>query len=192
MIQVVKRIEEKPKIEKGYYPVDKTKPVKLDLGSGLNQMPEEDGWIHQDSHEAKGIEIVSDWKNIPLESGVVDIIRLGDVIEHIKPWEIDIVMKEWNRIMKIGCKCHLTTPNFLYSCQEFYLGKMDYNTAQQNLYGDRANFECTHYLTYTFESLKEILEKYGFGEIDFSESPGMSETSTAWWIVANFIKIKNI
>jgi predicted SAM-dependent methyltransferase len=186
MIEEIKIEQTKPV----YYPVDKTRPVKLDLGSGLNQMAHSDGWIHQDGSPANGIEIVCDWENIPLESGVVDVIRLGDVIEHIPGWRLDVIMREWNRIMKIGCECLATTPNFDYSCEMYYKKKMTYHEAQQNLYGDRANYYCTHYLTYTFESLKLVLEKYGFGNIDFSGSPGLP--STAWWIVAKFNKIKDV
>jgi predicted SAM-dependent methyltransferase len=176
--------------ENGVYVIDKSQPVKLDLGSGLNQMPHEDGWIHQDVSSANGIEIVCEWKKIPLESGIVDICRMGDIIEHIFPDDKDTILKEWNRILKIGAKVHLTTPNFDYSCREYTLGRMTLHEAQQNLYGDRMNQWSIHWGTYTLLTLRETLEKYGFGEIDFSESPG--EKNCPWWIVANFIKINNV
>jgi len=178
-----------------YYKVDKSKPVKLDLGSGLNlykgiNNDELEQWIHQDGDKAYHVEIVCDWRDIPLESGVVDEFHSSDTIEHIPPWDKDVILKEWNRIMKIGCKVHLATPNFNFSCIQYATGKMTLQEAQQNLYGDRAGFYHVHYETYTVETLTETLEKYGFGELDFSESPGFP--GTVWWIVVHCKKVRNV
>lgn len=176
------------------YKIDKSKPVKVDLGSGLNYYKginnDEIGqWIHIDGDPAPHVEIVCDWVNIPIESGVVDELHSSETVEHIPPWDHEKTFTEWNRVLKIGGVFFGTTPNFNWSATQYAMGKMDYDTAQANLYGDRAGYHHVHYQTYTKETLTLLLEKYGFGEIDFSGSPGLP--NTAWWLVFTCKKIKN-
>lgn len=177
------------------FEVDKTKPFKLDLGSGLNlykgvNNDELEEWIHLDGDSAEHIEIICDWNKIPLENECVDFLHSSETIEHIPPWDKDTTLREWNRILKIGCECIFTTPNFDYSCIQYATGKMSLHEAQQNLYGDRAGYHHIHYGTYTMETLMETLEKYGFSDIDFSGSPGSSDLP--WWLVVKCKKIRNV
>lgn len=174
--------------------IDYSKPVKVDLGCGINlykgvNNDEIEDWIHIDGDPNVHIEIVCDWKKIPLPSGVVDEMHSSETVEHVPYWDRDIVFPEWNRILKMGARFFGSTPNFEYSAKQYTNGKMTYHEAMQNLYGDRAGYHHIHYQTYTFETLKELLEKYGFGEIDFSKSPGLP--GTAWWIVFECKKVRD-
>lgn len=178
------------------YKIDKTKPVKVDLGCGLLPYAGKNGdeieqWVHQDAHVGPHIEIVCDWENIPIESGIVDEVYSSNTIEHIKPWRYDQVLGEWNRIMKIGCKVYTTTPNFSWICHLFANGQMGLREAQMNLYGDGLDIFHNHFITFTKETLTEVLTKYGFGDIDFSLSPG-DPNIDYWWLICTFVKIKNL
>jgi len=179
------------------YPIDKSKPVKIDLGSGINYYKgindnEIDEWIHVDGDKAPHVEIVCDFaKGIPVETGIADEIHSSEVLEHIPPFLHDKIMKEFNRIMKIGCKCLFTVPNFEYTVREYYHGRMTYEIAQRNLFGDRENsyYHC-HFQCFNKESATKFLEKYGFGNIDFSKSPGLPDIE--WWLVIHCEKVKNV
>jgi len=171
------------------------KVFKLDIGSGLNYYKgvnndEIDEWIHLDGDPAPHVEIVCKWDNIPIEDGLVDTVHSSETLEHIPVWEMDKVMKEWNRIMKIGCHFFGTTPSLAYVCKEFTNGNMNYINTVRNLYGDGAGYHHTHYHLFTIDELKYFLTKYGFGEIDFSQSPG--DSTAPFWIIFSCIKVKNI
>ena len=186
---------QKNSTKKAEFKIDTSKPVKLDLGSGLLPYAGKNGdqieeWIHQDAHPGNHIEIVCDWEDIPIGSGIVDEVYSSNTIEHIKPWKYDRILGEWNRIMKPGCKVYITTPNFSWICHLFANGQMGLQEALMNIYGDRIDEYHNHYVTFTKETLTETLEKYGFGDIDFSLSPG--DPRDPWWLICTFIKIKNL
>lgn len=63
--------------------------------------------------------------------------------------------------------------------------------AIQQIYAWMSNRFEYHYYTYTVQTLREMLEKHGFGNIDFSESPGDDHNpgrEMAWWLVCTATK----
>lgn len=182
--------------ENGVYVIDKSQPVKIDLGSGINYYKgvnddEIDEWIHVDTDTAPHVEIVCNFQNgIPIESNVADAVHASEVIEHIPKFFEAAIMSEFNRIMKIGCSFFGTTPNMTYSFEEYLAGRMPYKTVMANLYGDQFYYPHCHYRLFTEESIVEFLDKWGFGEIDLSNSPG--RPSTPWWLVFSCKKVRNV
>lgn len=147
--------------------------VKVDLACGLNMHGgKESEWIHIDHDPADGMDIVTDWNNIPLSTQSVDELHFSDAIEHIRTWESDITMGEINRIIKIGGIFWGTTPNRDYIFKAAIEGLQNEEWVQRNLYGDGAGYGHTHYRTFTKQLLKEYLEKYGFGEVEFKPIEG--------------------
>lgn len=137
--------------------------VKVDLGCGLNRHErEKNEYIYIDGDKADGIDIVCDWNNISLESGIVDEVHSSDTIEHVMPIDYDITFKEWNRILKIGGWLWGTTPNRTEIIRRAYEGLADEDWIQHNLYGHGLGLKHTHYTTFTKKKLTEVLEKYGF------------------------------
>jgi predicted SAM-dependent methyltransferase len=198
MLDIIRRekpIQNLSEISPQFYPIDKSKIVKIDLASGINYYKgkhddEIDEWIHIDHDTAPHVEIVCDFvKGIPIEDNVADEVHSSEFLEHICPWQESIIMKEFNRIMKIGCRFFGTTPSLSYVCREFNAGRMDYWYASRNLYGDGNGYPHTHYRLFTIEELAKFLNKWGFGNLDFTESPG---APNEFWIVFNCIKIKNV
>lgn len=63
--------------------------------------------------------------------------------------------------------------------------------AMQQIYAWGSTAYEYHYYTYTVELLRAMLEKHGFAEIDFSESPGVDgnpDKSMAWWLCVTAVK----
>ena len=184
-----------------YYKVDKTKPVKVDLGSGINYYKglnnsEIDEYIHIDGDAAEHVEIVCDFeKGIPIETGVVDILHMSEVIEHLPKWLEQPIMKEVNRMMKIGATYLATTPSLKYSMVEYLAGRMSHKEVMANYYGDQfgtvdnPGYHHCHYRLFDKESLIEFLDKWGFGEIDLTGSPG---GNIPWWFVIKAKKVRDV
>jgi predicted SAM-dependent methyltransferase len=169
------------------------KPLKIDIGAGIrNKKAPLDEWTHLDVFPDDHMEIVCDFGHIPIENGEVDEIYSGDVIEHIEMGRRDEVLKEWNRILKIGGVFTGSTPNLHSTMMRYASGELSMEDAYGALYGSQETSYQQHYTTYTTKTLKALLEKYGFGCIDFSESPGNDDPMNSWWVVWTCIKVKNL
>lgn len=195
MIEVIKEVKsENSKSE--FYPVDKSKLVKIDLASGINYYKGEnndeiDEWLHVDGDKADHVEVVCDFsKGISIETGIADMVHCSEFLEHIPLWQENQIMSEFNRIMKIGCHFFGSCPNLMYTCEEFAAGRMNFWYANRNLYGDGAGYYHTHYRLFTPEELTKFLEKWGFGEIDLSKSPGLP--GTPFWLVFECKKVRSV
>jgi predicted SAM-dependent methyltransferase len=151
--------------------------MKLDIGSGFAhyRTPLEE-WTHQDGTPGPHTEIVCDWKAIPLPTESVEEIHLGDVIEHIPMWDMDVTLGEWNRILKMGGIFHGSTPNIDRLMRDYADGKLTMKEVLvPNLFGWACHPYQQHYMVYTKETLIEQMGKYGFLVDDFSRSPGPAD-----------------
>lgn len=167
--------------------------VKLDVGSGNHNLKQPlDEWVRIDGCEGDKVDIICDFGEIPLPSGVADILWNGDVIEHIPMWEHDRVLGEWNRLLKIGGEIAGQTPNLHRIMVDYTSGKLSLEDATNGLYGWHDSVWQQHYLTFTTETLTKLLEKYGFGDVAFYGSPGSNDPHTAWWLCFQAKKIKNL
>lgn len=164
--------------------------MKLDIGCGLNLKKPLDEWTHLDIDPGEHIEINCDFGNIPLDDGSVEEIWIGDVIEHIPVWRWEEVLTEWNRILGMGGILNGNTPHLEGVVQQYVRGEIDLDWLLQNLYGDRRAYPHQHYYLFTRETLDELLQKYGFGPVDYSESPGPKELP--WWLVFKTEKVANV
>jgi predicted SAM-dependent methyltransferase len=155
--------------------------MKLDVGCGLNLKKPLNEWVHLDIDQGPHIEIVCDFRDIPLDDGRVDEIWIGDVIEHVPVWQQAEALGEWRRVLKDGGVLNGTTPNLEHCVHGYVAGEIDLDWLLQNLYGDRAGFPHQHYILFTRDTLDTLLRNYGFGPVDFSGSPGPKDNP--WWLV---------
>lgn len=167
--------------------------VKIDLGCGSeNKKQPFDEWIHLDGREIEGIDLVCEFNNIPLSDECADEIFSGDTIEHLIMEERDKVLREWNRVTKVGGIFTGRCPNLHATMIRYAKGELSLKDATGALYGSQENKWQQHYITYTVETLRALLEQYGFGCIDFSESPGSYDPNESWWLCWTCQKIKNL
>lgn len=156
--------------------------MKLDIGSGgHNHMKPLEDWTHLDGTPGDHVEIVCDWKTIPLEDASVEEIHCGDVIEHIPCWELKETLGEWNRILKPGGIIHGSMPNIDRIMKDYAAGTHSFQDAVNGLYGWADSKWQQHYMTYTKETLTAMMAKHGFVIEDFSGSPG--PVDRPWWLV---------
>lgn len=168
-------------------------PIKrLDLGCGLNRKDPVDDWIHMDFDYAPGIDIVGDWKKIPLPDECIDFLWSSETLEHIPLFELDETLKEWSRVLKIGAVCEFTTPNLDFTIKAAYEGLRDTEWIMRNLYGDQINYELQHYTLYNPTTINELLMKYGFSECQFNNAWGATDSRGYEWLAFTTTKIKNV
>jgi len=202
--------------------------VKISLGCGLHWKTPFEEWINIDGLKNDHTDLVCEFGSIPLPDKCADFLELGDTIEHIVPWRRDEILKEWFRIVKIGGKIRIGTPNFHRSMTQYTLhtlfGKLMPNgwlditckdsigethsvkyhimgsdvspleQARRNIYAWGTNAYEQHYHLYTMETLTEVLEQFGFGDIDFSDSPPqeLNDPRNSWWFSLTATKLRNV
>jgi len=86
--------------------------VKLSICAGLHFMKPENEWINHDGIANEHIDIVSEYADIPLPDACVDYLELGDCCEHALQYRVDEIWTEWTRLLKVGAKVRVGTPNF--------------------------------------------------------------------------------
>lgn len=178
----MKSLEEKLKLE----------IIRFDCGCGLNVMKPVDDWIHMDISPSEHIDIVGDFfEGIPLPDNFVDEFHASEVIEHIPLFLRDKTLKEWNRVMKMGCNFWGTCPNLDHVIKATYLKKQPPDWTIKNLYGDQNGYPNQHYHLYTSETLKETLGQYGLTDVEFTPVGG-DEPEDWWWLRFKATKTKNV
>lgn len=137
------------------------KTIKLHLGCGPIILP---GWVNCDLYDSNA-DIKCDVKDLSIfDTGTVDVIYASHIIEHFHYYEAFDVLREWYRVLKVGGKLILETPDMLASCQQFVNGN---EQDRINLYG---HFFAqpwlgpgqVHKMLYTPTQLHWTLEQCGF------------------------------
>jgi predicted SAM-dependent methyltransferase len=89
----------------------------LEIGSGKHPTP---GYVHCDIDPgAAHLEIHSDASGIPLGDGCVDRILCIHLVEHFSQYDIIKVLREWRRLLSVGGKIEIHTPDFTVVSQAF-------------------------------------------------------------------------
>jgi predicted SAM-dependent methyltransferase len=186
-----KTIQEKTQVEvKLSLPI-----VKIDMGSGAHNMRQPlDEWIRVDGMPHENIDIVANFKSVPLPNKCADDMWSGDTIEHIPLWEMKETLGEWNRLLKIGGVFHGQTPNAHSVMMRYAKGEMTFTDAINNLYGWHDHPFQQHFVTYSTETLTELLNQYGFGQVSFAGSPGceVGDEKNSWWLCFSCVKERDV
>lgn len=169
--------------------------VKISIGAGLHWKRPLEEWINHDGLQNDNVDVISEFAQMPFEDHTFDFMEMGDIVEHVHRFRQDEVFKEWNRICKVGGTIRVSTPNLHRSCVDYSTGKMSLELLIQNIYAWGTTEYETHYITFTVQTLTELLEKYGFGNLDFTESPGVDgnpDKSMSWWLVCTGTKLRDV
>lgn len=170
---------------------------KVEIGSGYSPHP---GYLHLDIRKGlPQLDYVCDFSKepLPFEDEEVSELLANHLIEHLSFRTLPFVLKEWHRVLAPGGKLILRTPNLRFICEMYLAGKTtpewpgDESYIKTHLSAEvtpswwailklfsgqdyEANF---HHLCFDFPTLKSLLSRYGFTEIqeekfDKTFSPG--------------------
>lgn len=153
--------------------------MRLNLGCGKRVFKGD--WINVDIFDAasaEGIEYVKAdiSQRLPFDDGVADEVFSCHVIEHLWPWDVDAILKEWLRVLKPGGKFVVECPNLLgaamiLSAAETLQDGELWKHAMFCFYGDPKdhNIEQRHKWGYTPKTLGSLL--VGIGLKDVRQAP---------------------
>lgn len=82
--------------------------MRINIGCGNKQIP---GWLGVDVTPGPTVDIVSDVRTLPFDTGSVDEAMAIHVIEHFYQWEAPEVLREWLRVLKPGGTLILECPD---------------------------------------------------------------------------------
>lgn len=145
-----------------FYNLDRKVVMKLHLGCGKRYIP---GYIHIDAVEYPHIDHVSTIDHLSfIQDESVEVIYNCHVLEHFKRKEVGRVLAEWRRVLKKGGVLRTAVPDFEKIC-EIYMKYKDISKVIGPIFGKQDYLYNIHYNVFDFESLSEVLNHAGFGEI---------------------------
>lgn len=120
-------------------------------------------WINQDivgDDKDVRAEIVCDAAALPLPADSVDFIYAGHLVEHFYPDTLPDALKEWWRVLKIGGKLVVVTPDSGAVMRDYAAGRFAIDSTWQQLYGriyayDRASER--HHIAFDSAMLEKMV-----------------------------------
>jgi len=142
--------------------------IKLNIGSGKNK---NQGFINVDLDRNNEPDCIADAVKLPFRDNSSDIIEAIHLVEHINRWEVESVLKDWIRVLKVGGKLILECPNIEFASKwvvkesNYYLWSSNYGII--SFYGDSRyeNSKMNHRWGYTPETLSSLLRRAGLYKI---------------------------
>ena len=133
--------------------------MKLNVGCGDIILPD---YINVDLYNPLA-DVKGDASKLEFDDGVADEIYASHLIEHFDFREGFKVLEEWKRVLKVGGKLVLETPDFLESCRLFpTLSEEDKINMYPHFFATPWIEGLAHKFLYTDTQLRWTLEKVGF------------------------------
>lgn len=139
-----------------------SKEIKLHIGCGKKYIP---GFIHIDVRKLPHIDYVTSADRLDMfKNNSVNLVYACHVLEHFKRNQIENVLKEWYRVLKLGGILRIAVPDF-EKLIEVYLKTKDLKLVLGPLAGRQDYPGNTHYVVFDYSYLAEVLKKVGFKNI---------------------------
>lgn len=139
----------------------KGKKLLLDIGSGARPKR---GHVGVDKFvDRAGIIPAYAWE-LPFDDASVDGIYTSHLIEHLKPRELDLALREWYRVLKKGALLTIRCPNFPLYVREFLERGEEWRDewGLRNIFGWRNKPGQCHFNGFWVERFQRLLPAYGF------------------------------
>ena len=142
--------------------------IKLNLGCWHRYIP---GWVHIDLCDLPHIDYKSSIDDLSMfENETVDLIYSSHALEYFDRKQVNIVLKEWARVLKKDGVLRVAVPDF-DALLSVYQKTNDLHKILGPLFGameiatETDVINLYHKTTYNFDSLKDVLESAGFGNV---------------------------
>ncbi len=144
-------------------PKNENGKVNIHLGCGDINWPT---FINIDARPHKHIHYLSKVDKLPfLKDNSVDLIYVSHCLEHISHLKVLDVLKEWNRILKIGGLLRISVPDFDFIIDIYNKNKSDMKSIIQPLMGGQDYSYNFHYIMFNEKYLYELLAESNFTDI---------------------------
>ena len=140
--------------------------IKINLGCGWRDFGKD--WIHIDGGDYPHLNS-KDIINLPFEDNSVDLIYVSHVLEYFDRTEVINIINKWKNKLKPKGILRLAVPDFKNITKLYQENKIPLDSFLGPLYGKMEMDGKTiyHKTTYDFDSLKLVLNKCGFTNIDY-------------------------
>lgn len=137
--------------------------TSLHLGCGKRYIPF--FTYHIDTRQLPHVDYVTSADDLHMfGDNSVDLIYNSHLLEHFGRNQVEDVLKEWYRVLKVGGILEIAVPDF-EKLVAVYLKTGDLKLILGSLVGRQDYPENTHYVVFDYSSLSEILGKVGFKNI---------------------------
>ena len=150
----------------GEFPNPLPETLKLNLGCGTDVKP---GWINIDLFSNDPSVVKMDIRKLEIPDGVVDEILASDVLEHFSHREVDLVLKEWARVLKPSGSITIRCPNLKLQMEAYLRGDWDADIASYMIFGGQTNPGDYHCVGFDRISIEKHLNRAGFYIISYTE-----------------------
>jgi glycosyltransferase involved in cell wall biosynthesis len=157
--------------------------VRLNLGCGGRTIR---GWVNVDAREVPGVDLIHDLREpLPFRDQSVDEIWSDQVLEHFSYHAVSKIIGDWMRVLKIGGKITISTPDLDEMIKGYLDGRLDYLRFIQLMYGGQVNEFDYHTHTVNPSWITGQLRYYGCDTVKF--------LPTIWWnLAAQGTKVRHV
>jgi predicted SAM-dependent methyltransferase len=132
--------------------------MKLNLGSGQDKLI--DGYTNVDNKF--GLSVYP----LDYEDNTIDEIRASHILEHFSHRQTLQVLKEWNRVLKVGGILKVSVPDFTKLIHDF----IEHPMLEGYIFGGQIDEYDFHHALFTDEKLINLLHNAGFHKFSRWES----------------------
>lgn len=162
--------------------------MKIEIGCGKNQRI---GYLTCDIRNLPNVDYVCSADNLPFSDEQIDEVYSRHVVEHFTLKEFLKVIEEWNRVLKIDGEVYIICPNLLWHLEQILRGDHEsvYNKKSGenarywglgSLFGWQQDEFDVHKFGYYFELMKDILEEFGFDDVEDLTNSGKGLENEPW------------
>jgi predicted SAM-dependent methyltransferase len=136
--------------------------LKLHIGCGEKYIP---GFIHIDVKKFPHVDyVISADKLDMFNDNSVDLIYSCHLLEHFGRHQIEDVLKEWYRVLKLGGILRLAVPDF-DAVVDIYQKNRNLEEVYGLLMGGQTHEFNFHHSVFNFDYLSKLLKKVGFKKV---------------------------
>jgi predicted SAM-dependent methyltransferase len=139
--------------------------MKLHLGCGKRILP---GYVNIDI-DNDACDVMCDIRKLYYEDSSVDEIYACHVLEHFGRHEVNDIIEEWKRILKIGGKIYIAVPD-IDSAISYYMKTNDLTALYGQFWGGQRNEYDYHKFGFNFKTISDILTSHGFTDISLYDT----------------------
>jgi len=126
---------------------------KINVGSGSHILED---YINMDHREIKGVDIVGDITEIPLEASSMEEIFASHVVEHFTEKQIVPILQHWFNLLAPGGKIRIIVPDIESMSKDFAAGKISWEQLRLVTLGGQDYSSDYHLNTFSVQYIRDL------------------------------------
>ena len=146
--------------------------IRLNLGGGGIRIP---SFLSVDLNDTRA-DILMDVTKLNFQDGTVQEIIASHIFEHLNPYKVESILREWLRVLKVGSKLTMEMPDIEQLCARFVTATKAerygilnaiYGSVNTTGEGDPSEITSPHLFGWWPESIWDTLHCAGFRSVVF-------------------------